>query len=401
MRTRRALTVTLAALSLAAPGVASAAPGPDSTLVLRAPSGALRLVDGQSGRIVRNLPAGALSTDAKTLLTTRVHGDTTLVRRLSVSSGKVLAHRRIPGAWGIQQASADGTLVAGGERGLVVALVAAGRTHGYRGSAPVTRIAVLPPTLTGGPLHVLRLPGNFGVDALGPSGQYLYLIQHLPGERYEVRAYDLLAGRLDPHTVVDKAEPNEQMAGLPLARTENTTNTWVLTLYRRPSGVPFVHALMANSLFAFCIDLPRSARVSVSDPSTWGLALHGATLYVANAATGFVATVDMSTLAVARTITLGAQLPRVPVTHPLAASADGTRLYLARPQGLVSIDSSTLVPDASLTGRTFGSLVLGTGGTTLYAAGAGATQAFDLQTRTAVGDAWHTGRRAVVGTLSP
>ena len=107
-----------------------------------------------------------------------------------------------------------------------------------------------------------------------------------------------MADRLEPQTVVDKAEPNERMAGLPLARADSSVGTWVLTLYRRPSGVPFVHALMANSLYAFCIDLPAAARVDVADPPSWGIEVRGRTLYVANAATGFVAAVDMGTLKV-------------------------------------------------------------------------------------------------------
>ncbi len=274
MHARGRLIAALAVLALAAPGVASASPGVGDALVLRAPGGGLRIVDGGTGQTLRRLPDGALSADRKTLLTARVHGASTLVRRISIASGAVLAHRSIPGAWGLQRAAEDGTVVAGGDRGLVVALVAAERANGYRGAARTTRIAVLPPSLRG-PLRVLRLHGNFGVDAFGPSGQYLYLIQHLEGEHYKVRAYDLLADRLEPQTVVDKAEPNERMAGLPLARADSTVGNWVLTLYRRPSGVPFVHALMADSLYAFCIDLPAAARVDVADPPSWGIDVRG------------------------------------------------------------------------------------------------------------------------------
>ena len=254
MRTHLALTVTVSALALAAPAVASAAAG---TIVLRAPVGALRVVDGRSGALVRTLPAGALSADRSTVLTTRVHDGTTLVRRIAVGSGTVLARREIPGTWGIQRASTDGTLVAGGDDGAAVALVAADRVDGYRGSAPVTRIAVLDASRA---LRTLRLRGNFGVDALGPNHQYLYLIQHLAGERYQVRAYDLQTRQLDPRVVVDKTEPNERMAGLPLARA-TSRGDWVLTLYRRPNGVPFVHALQADSLAASASTsrLPRAS----------------------------------------------------------------------------------------------------------------------------------------------
>jgi hypothetical protein len=398
MHARRNVLAALSLLALAAPGVASASPGVGDALVLRAPGGTLRLVDATTGRAVRSLPAGALSADGKTLLAAQVHGQSTIVRRLAVASGRVLARRTIAGTWAFQRAAEDGTLVAGGDRGLSVALVAAARADGYRGSATRTRIAVLPASLTGA-LRVLDLHGNFGVDAFAPSGQYLYLIQHLQGEHYKVRAYDLMAGRLDPHTVIDKAEPNEKMAGLPLARAESSTGTLVLTLYRRPSGVPFVHALMANSLYAFCIDLPASARVDPSDPSSWGVAMQGAQLFLANAASGFVGIVDIGSLKLVRSTSLGAQTPAGTVTRPLAASADGTRLYLARPDGLVSIDAATLAPSLPLTSHAFGAVALGTGGTVLYGSGGGATQALDPLTGSSDGTPWTTGRLSLVGVV--
>jgi hypothetical protein len=329
-----------------------------------------------------------------------VHGGSTVVRRIAVASGKVLAQRTIAGAWGIQRAAEDGSLVAGGDRGLDVALVASGRVDGYDGDSPTTRIALLPSALAG-PLRIVRLHGNFGVDALSPDGHYLYLIQHLAGEHYKVRGYDLLANRLDPQTIIDKAEPNEAMAGLPLARTSTADGSMVFTLYRRPSGVPFVHALMATSLFAICIDLPASARVNVSDPSTWGIALRGTRLFVANASTGYVADIAVGALKVTQSAFLGAQPASATATHPLEASSDGARLYLARPQGLVAIDAATLAASAPLTTRDYGSLALADGGTRLFAAGGGSAQAFDASTGAAAGAAWTTGRSVLVGSLAP
>ncbi len=392
----RALTAVVAVLLLAAPGVASAAPGGGDALVLRAPGGALRLVDPATGHGLRQLPAGAVSADGKTLLTATVHGRGTVVRRISIASGRALASRTIPGAWGLQRAAEDGTLVAGGDHGLPVVLVAAARAHGYRGDARTTRFAVLPSMLRG-PLRLVDLPGNLGVDAVGPDGHYLYLIQHLQGEHYRVRAYDLRAGRLEAQVVVDKREPNEKMQGLPMARS--ASGNWVLTLYERPSGVPFVHALMANSLFAFCIDLPAAARVDVSDPSSWGIVVHGTTLSIANAATGWLGVVELSTLHLARSASLGAQAPAGRVARPLAMSPDGTRLYLARPQGLVSIDESTLAPSAPFAGR-FGSLAVGSAGTVLYGQGGGAIHALDPSTGASEGTPWSSGRSTLIGIVA-
>jgi hypothetical protein len=398
MHARRNLLAALALLSLAAPGVASAAPRVGDALVLRAPGGALELVDATTGHALRSLPAGALSADGRTLLSARLDGGRTVVRRISIASGRVLARRTIAGSWAFQRVAEDGTLIAGGDHGLPVVLVAARRARGYLGSVRTTRVALLPSTL-GGRLRLLTLAGNFGVDAVGPDGRYLYLIQHLAGEHYRVRAYDLESRRLDRHTVIDKSEPDEKMQGLPLARAEGMPQGWVLTLYRRPSGVPFVHALMANSLFAVCIDLPASAGVDASDPSSWGVAVRGTALYLANAATGWVGVVDISEGRLTRSASLGAQTPTAPFTRPLAASSDGTRLYLARPQGLVSIDALTLTPGAPLTSRVFGSLALGSRGTVLYGAGGGATEALDPRTGAADGVPWTTGRFSLVGVI--
>jgi hypothetical protein len=302
----------------------------------------------------------------------------------------------LPGAWGIQRAAEDGTLVAGGDHGLPVVLVAADRAKGYRGSARSTRFVVLRSMLRG-PVQRLDLPGNLGVDAVGPDGHYLYLIEHLQGEHYQVRAYDLRAGQMEPQVVVDKREPNERMQGLPIART--ASGDWVLTLYERPSGVPFVHALMANSLFAFCIDLPVAARADVSDPSSWGVAIHGTTLSLANAATGWLGVVDLALLKLARSESLGVQASTGHVVRPLVVSPDGTRLYLARPQGLVSIDASTLAPSEPFAGR-FGSLAVGPAGTVLYGQGGGAIQALDPSTGAAEGTPWSTGRSTLVGIVA-
>ena len=208
-------------------------------------------------------------------------------------------------------------------------LVEADRANGYSGTAASSSIAVLSSKLAGH-LRVLDLPGNFGVDAVSSDGHYLYLVQHHAGEHYTVRAYDLKLDQLVQQPVVDKREPNENMQGLPLARTQN--RSWALTLYRRPSGVPFVHALMLNSLFAFCIDLPASARVGASVLASWGVATQGTKLFVANAGSGWVGVVQLANFSVQYSASLGAQPRTGTVTRPLAASPDGTRLYLARPQ---------------------------------------------------------------------
>jgi hypothetical protein len=381
MRTLRVIIATLAALSLAAPGVAAADLSPNDALVFRADSGKLRVFDAVTGPL-RTLPPGVLSADGESLLTAQAQGKHTLVRRVATRSGRVLAQRVIPGAWGFQRAAEDGTLVAGGEQLAPIALVAADRANGYHGNASTTRIALLPNSLEGRS-RVLTLRGNYGVDALSMDGLRLYVIQHLGGEHYTVRSYDLLKRKLGG-AIVDKREPNEAMQGLPLARASNADGSWELTLYRRPSGVPFVHALMTTAVAAFCIDLPTAARVDPANPSGFGVATRGTEMYLANAQTGWVGVigigeVDVSRLKVLRSASLGAQ-PAIASTRPLAIGRDGSTLYLARPEGIVPIESSTLSPGPVLSPRAFGSLVLGTDGSQLYASGRGSTLALDTKT---------------------
>jgi hypothetical protein len=384
MRTLRVITVTLAALSLAAPGVAAAGPSPNDALVFRGASGKVQVFDAVTGPL-RTLPAGVLSADGESLLTAQVRGHSTLVRRIATRSGAVLAHRAIPGAWGFQKAAEDGTLVAGGEQLAPIALVAADRANGYHGSAGTTRIALLAHDLQG-KLRVLRLQGNYGVDALSADGARLYVIQHLAGEHYTVRGYDLVTRKLSA-PIIDKREPNEKMQGLPLARASSADGSWELTLYRRPSGVPFVHALMTTSLAAFCIDLPKTARIDPAKPSSWGVATTRTEMFLANAQTGWIGVigigeVNFSRLKVLRSASLGAQTA-IASTRPLVIGGDGTTLYLARPDGVVPVDSSTLAARPVLSRRAFGSLALGTDGSMLYASGGGSTMALDTKTGTA------------------
>src|SRR5262245_3427664 len=92
----------------------------------------------------------------------------------------------------------------------------------------------------------ITLRGSFSYDALAPDASTLYLIEYTSAQnvnRYRVRAYDLRRGRLLPGAIVDRREPAEAMQGQPMARAESASGQWVYTLYDRPGGSPFIHAL--------------------------------------------------------------------------------------------------------------------------------------------------------------
>src|SRR4051794_35335859 len=191
-------------------------------------------------------------------VTTAVPGGTAVERRPANGAG---ARRslRLRGGWGVPGAANDGSttgLSADGRR-----LVLAHLMHRY--PATTTRLLLVDAAR----LRVLRritLPGTFTVDAVSPTGRWLYLTRYAANGdplRYEVRAYDLAAGRLLRSPIVDPREPDEKMHGIAVTRVMSPDGRWAYTLYARPSGVAFVHALDTERRTAACIDVPQIGEV--------------------------------------------------------------------------------------------------------------------------------------------
>jgi hypothetical protein len=112
----------------------------------------------------------------------------------------------------------------------------------------------------------VRLRGQFSYDALSPTGRTLFLIQHASpsSQHYYVRAYDLAQGRLLRRIVFDTREKGEgPMSGSPVTRATGPSGRWIYTLYIRPNGGMFVHALDSVDQHAFCVDLPGWASGNV------------------------------------------------------------------------------------------------------------------------------------------
>jgi hypothetical protein len=176
-------------------------------------------------------------------------GSSTLVRRVA-RGGSLLASSRIAGRWTLPRVAADGTL---------------GGLSADRSALVLTRNALASPTrlalLDGKTLRLRRtlsIPGRFSFDALSPDASRLYLIEYVQvvGEtRYRVRAYDLLARRLEDGIIADKRSGWTAMEGEPIARAATADGAWVYTLYGSDTRA-FVHALNAAQGYAVCVDLP-------------------------------------------------------------------------------------------------------------------------------------------------
>src|SRR5262249_34839935 len=91
----------------------------------------------------------------------------------------------------------------------------------------------------------------------------MYLIQYTHGAandltHYIVRDFDLRTNRLLSGKIVARTDDEKTMAGYAMTRTTSAGGRWVYTLYQKPSGEPFVHALDTVGAVAYCIDLPRN-----------------------------------------------------------------------------------------------------------------------------------------------
>lgn len=202
--------------------------------------------------------------------------DSTVVTEREAGAGQAVPGLRVSGHYGIPGVDYSGSLtgLSADGRTLVLAQIP--------GNTPprTTRLLVL----DAAPLSVrarLTLNGWSNVDAISPDGRWLYLI-HYPSadvSRYEVLAYDLPAHRLLPQPVVDPSERDEAMTGFPVSRVMSPGGRWAYTLYFRPSGVPFIHALDTTRHEAMCIDLPSLGNVDVTSAHL-GLAPGGGALQI-------------------------------------------------------------------------------------------------------------------------
>jgi hypothetical protein len=183
----------------------------------------------------------------------------TTVAAVDVEGGRVIEYRAVRGFYGVPLVAYDGTT--GGVSADGSTLVLASYVGPVQ-SAQVSRFAVLRADRHFKPRKIVTLRGTFSFDAVSPTGRMLYLIEYLPSATavtYRVRAYDVVRGKLVPGSIVDRREPDEQMQGSPVTRAASRDGVWAYTLYARPAGRPFVHALDTRHARAFCIDLPWKA----------------------------------------------------------------------------------------------------------------------------------------------
>ncbi|MFL6005658.1 MAG: hypothetical protein ACJ744_05380 [Gaiellaceae bacterium] len=176
---------------------------------------------------------------------------TTMVAAVRIADGRVLRYATVNGFFGVPLVAFDGTAEGLSRDGRTLVLADFGQ-------GAETHFAVLR-TNPLRKLKVITVRGRWSFDALSPDGRTIYALQYLtagPTPRYAVRSISVVTGKPTAGAIVDKREPDEEMNGAPWARVRSANGAWAYTLYVKPGGTAFVHALDTAGRRAFCVDLP-------------------------------------------------------------------------------------------------------------------------------------------------
>jgi hypothetical protein len=210
------------------------------------------------------------------------------------------------------------------------------------------------------PPRAIDLAGHFEFDAVDSQGTTLYLVERpTDSADYRVRAYDLGAGALKPGIIAEKGPIQEAMSGYRVASVSPGEGSWLFSLYLKPSGSAFVHALSLKDQYAVCIDLPVPD--AQGEPNlSWSLAAHDAKVYAINSARGQAVTIDIADLKVTAHASFKAPGPTAlqnlwgrfaPVVNASAknvvmgnaqVTADGESVLAPGPHGVVELSTRTL-----------------------------------------------------------
>jgi hypothetical protein len=285
MSSRSALA--FAVLLVAAPS-AGAGATPSQLLTVRpnGPNGPLVLYDVATVRPSLRLPAGVRSADGRSFVAARADGSRTALTRYTLPSGRIVSRGAVAGAYRLAALAADGTR----------AVLADARPTSGR-----TRFTIVGTSRWGVQRRVV-LPGSYGVEALSPDGRRLFLIRYGSGG-YNLRVYDVRTRRLAFTPLAEGASGFLKMVGAAWTSLATRDGGWLLTLYIKPNGGGFVHALDLRNAVGHCLDLPAGFADATSiRTASLALSPDERRLYVAAPRAGRLLVLDLGGPRIARTL---------------------------------------------------------------------------------------------------
>lgn len=245
------------------------------------------VLDGTTGQVTRSLPLGTPSPDWSRLYALSHPQKKTTLQALDTHTGGTVSQISFDGWFDLPAANMIGQTGGLSPNGQWLVM--------ERFSEPGNTNFMLATTSFTQRPRLITLPGSFSFDAISNDGRRLYLIESLAPKRpgYQVRLYNVEAGSLDPHIVVDKRETGP-MSGSRVSGIFDRQGHWQYSLYVNQAGGPFIHALNLEGNFAWCIDLPAGG--TQPEQMMWSLSLNadGTALIAVNPTLGRAARVDVS-----------------------------------------------------------------------------------------------------------
>ena len=361
---------------------ATVAPPPANEQIYLATDVGISVV-GQSGAIVRELPRGVHSPDWSAYYVVEP-GNTTIVHVLDPMSGAERRAIMVPGRYdlgGAYRVAPTGLSRSGG----VLTLEAAPK---------LTESGFAVVDTKSDAVKNVGVPGEMTVDVVSDDGTTLYLVEHKPDNRYNVRIFDLRTGHLDEKPIGDLKQVEIStpaniarglMAGIYQTSVDATLTGWYFSLYSNPGRRPFIHALNVSGRYATCIlDLPVGSGPYAPGFWTVALAPSGKHMYATNAVEGIVTKYDAYALTSLewKGLKRSAAPPAATTIDPTTAaviSPEGYRLYVVAEAGIVVVDTATLSLKAHLVpDRAVRSIALTADGRRLYALSLDGTQLWAL-----------------------
>jgi len=336
----------------------------------------IAVIDSQTHAVERWMPLGVPSSDWKHLYSVT----STTLSDVDPATGALINSMKLPGTYQLPQVTLSGMPGGLSQNGGWIVVESFDRAPS---ESPTMSHFLVVDTSFKVVAKRADLHGYFEFDAISNDGGHLYLIEYGSAGSYRVRLYDVGAQQLDPQVVVDKSNPSESMTGLKLSGIPSHDGATLYSIYARPSGTPFIHALNLSVPFAQCIDLPGNGYQSDYNALHWSIAMSadGNFLYAANVALGFVTEVVVGgtvPTGVSRSVNIDTGKSVASIfaqdvqakelgANAAVISSDGKTLVTAGSAGIVFIDTRGLrVTSRALTDQTVWSLALSPDGNVLY-----------------------------------
>lgn len=283
---------------------------PDDRLLVVDETGAISLLDPETGQSIFEVPGATATPDRSALLTTEASGEGTLLHSRDPRTGLVTGSTWLDGG--------DLTVRTVSPRGQAVALMPGPRGAGLYEPERRTRTSLTVSYLDARSPRTYDLAGNIEPEMFSYDETGLFVLEFVPPDQpdsYYVRRLDLATG-----TMTDTGAPqvglNPKMRGHARASVLHPEGDQLFTLYTLPqTGDPvfdphdedtplhaFIHVIDLKEDWSYCIFLPEPIGTIDEASVGMGISPDGDEVIVADPSTSTVVRVDTQDLTVLETV---------------------------------------------------------------------------------------------------